>query len=385
MTTTDRAVARRALEEEHERGVLTLSVARGPGDDTIHAFRERYEEAVAEARRRCPPDLDAAALDAAEGRARAVVWAMEEAPRETLWFPRPALWLTADPTAAGRAAVRADAVALPLSTLGRFGRRPCLAPLLLAQAAEPAGLAVFVDDAHAVFIAIDGEGAEGTERISDPLLPHHSQGGWRQARIQRHRDRQVEEHLDHVAAEISRLLDANAGWRLVVGGTDEVRAALERRLTPAVIARHAGDFHGQLHQPTHQLAELARPVLLDAMRRDDAAALEAVADHAAKGGRGAVGWGPVLQALAEGAVHELFCAREPELLPGSRDVGGALSAVAVGEPSWSSGEPTVATAELPYEAVHDAVRQGAGLRALDGDRAERLSELGGVAAALRHV
>jgi peptide subunit release factor 1 (eRF1) len=364
--------------------VLTLSIARGPADDTIDAFRERYEQAVADARRRRPAELDAGALDAAEARARAVVWAIEEAPRETLRYPRPALWLTAEPGGTARTAVVAQPIALPLPTLGRFARRRFLAPLLLAEAAEPVGLAVLVDDAHAVFITIEGEHADGTERISDPLLPRHSKGGWRQARIQRHRDRQIEEHLDHVATEITRLLRANASWRLAIGGHDAVRSALERRLAPAVMERHAGDFHGQLHQPAHELADLARPVLVAAGQRDDASELEAVADHAAKGGRGAVGWGPVLQALAEGAVRDLLCAREPVPLPASRDAGGALSAVAVGEPSWSSGEPTLAAAELPYDAVHDAVLQGASLRALEGDAAARLAELGGVAASLRH-
>lgn len=361
---------RTELLQPHPDGLLTVYLPTGPADDNRFGLQQRYELAAAEARERSHGDREALAASARH--LHDVVYSMDRPPREG-WV------LIAGPAGL----VRSVSTPAPLPSLGRFGSRACLAPLLLAEAGEPTGLAVLVDDAQALLFGIRQHHALPGERLEDAFTGRHSQGGWSQARFQRHREQQVHEHLEHVGAEVVRLVDAEELEWLVLGGQPDDREALARALPARLHDRVAGHFTGQFHQTVEELHALAYPLLTAAKEQGDLSDLRRVADASAKGGRGAVGWWLVLEALAEGAVQELFATAEPAAEPASRDAAGWLSAVEVGAPSAITGEPTVEPAELPFDAVHDAFLQGARLRSPAGEAAAYLAELGGAAAALR--
>jgi peptide subunit release factor 1 (eRF1) len=364
----------KTLLQPRAEGVLSLYVPFDPADTTRRGFEARGTNAIHDARRHLYPGLSAEALHAAEAHVKQHLANLQEP------IGRTAV-LVAAPD--GLLVVEETALRIPL--LGRFAPYAWLAPLILADAAEPRGLAVLVDDAQALIVAVIRDRAGGVDRLQDLVPGRQRQGGWSQAGYARHREQHVLEHNQHVAAESARLLlEGGFPW-LAIGGHPEACAALERELPKTVQDRIAGHFNAQFFHPPDEIERLAHPVILAAQERKDAADLEAIMDASAKGGPGAVGWGPVLTALAEGAVHELFCPAEPARLPASRDHAGHLSAVAVGKPSWSSGEATERPAELPDDAIHVAVLQGAAVRAVTGAAARRLEALGGVAARLRHT
>ncbi len=357
-----------------DRGVLSVYFPLDPDDMTRRGFEARCTNAIHDARAHTEPGLSGPDREAAEGHVRSAVAAIGVPEGRSLGFLA---------TPEGLRLQFSTALVLPM--LGRFRRRPLLAPYWEADAAEPGGLAVLVDDTQAILFAVERHRALRSQRVADLVPARQKQGGWSQARYQRHRDHHVQEHHKHVAQEITARLHGHPHAWLALGGHPESVAALERELPGWVLERQAGAFNGQFHEPTETLEDYAYAVLREAQDRADLADLERTLDASAAGGRGAAGWGPVLEALAEGAVHELFCVREAATLTASRDRHGAISAVAVGQPSWSSGEPTVEPAELPYDAVQEAVQQGAALRVVRGAAADRLAQAGGVAAVLRHT
>jgi peptide subunit release factor 1 (eRF1) len=255
-------------------GLLTVYIPTGPPDDNRFGVQQRYELAVAEARQRLHGDREALAASARH--VHEVVYAMARPPRE-------GLVLIAGPAGL----VRSISTPAPLPILGRFGARACLAPLLLAEAGEPTGLAVLVDDAQALLFGVRQHRALVSERLEDVVAGRHRQGGWSQARFQRHRDQQLREHFEHVGAEVARLVAAESLEWLVLGGQPEAREALARTLPARLRDRVAGHFTGQFHQTVEELEAVAYPLLVAANERRDLADLRRVADASAKGERGA--------------------------------------------------------------------------------------------------
>lgn len=363
----------RRLLHSDPRGILTVLLPFEPSDSARRGFDARLTGALHDAREHRSAALAEADLEAAFEHARGYVAELREPPGRSV-----ALF-------AGVDGLRESIVSpLDLPTVGRFEPVAHIGPYVLADAARPRGLAVLLDDAQALLFAVEPHRPNPAQRLDDVVPQHQAQGGWSQARYQRHRNEHAHQHIQNVAAEIERRRREEDWPWLVIGGPDEARAALQRELTPAAAERIAGDFRGQFHQPVEELEALAYAVLLEAQATQDAADVRSALDAAAAGGAAAATWGPVLSALAEGAVHELLLPVDAETEVASRDAGGRLSAVAVGSPSWQSGEPTQEPAELPNAAIIDTVEQGGGVRAVTGDAAEALREAG-VAAVLRHA
>jgi len=80
-----------------------------------------------------------------------------------------------------------------------------------------------------LFLASLGRIEEVTE-VSDDVPGRHDQGGWAQMRLQRHVDDHRRSHLKHVADTLLRLHDRRRFDHLILAGTTEVVAELEREL-----------------------------------------------------------------------------------------------------------------------------------------------------------
>ena len=133
----------------------------------------------------------------------------------------------------------------------------------------------------------------------------HKQGGWSQARYQRHIDTQDRRFAAEAAEAIGRLVEGTRARHLLLGGDERALSVLEEELSPATrgllqhverISMHAGEDEVE--------AEVA-PVLA-ALR---VAAEEDAAQRAVAGWRaadlGTVGIDEVADALERGQVHEL--------------------------------------------------------------------------------
>jgi hypothetical protein len=192
-----------------------------------------------------------------------------------------------------------------------------LAPLLGRQEA----LVAFVGREQGLVLALRGGRLEPVAEQFDEVEGRHSQGGWSQARFQRHIEHLVQEHLKEVADRVDRELRKGGPKPLVLVGTEETTASFRDQLSVEAQAAVAGTAHAEAHATAAELLEIVAPVLDEAASARERDVLERWREAVARAeGRGVAGWAGTLAAasegkvaclvFAEGAAHEAVRCRE---------------------------------------------------------------------------
>jgi peptide chain release factor subunit 1 len=146
---------------------------------------------------------------------------------------------------------------------------------------------------------------EGLVDRTEEAPGRHDQGGWSQARYERHIETLVERHLRHVADELERLVKRGTE-RIVVVSTEETRAAFEHMLSREVHSSIVGWTTAEAHSGPPELLAAASPVLEAWRAREEEQALERWREEAGRNGRAAAGWEPTLEAASDGRVALLL-------------------------------------------------------------------------------
>ena len=151
--------------------------------------------------------------------------------------------------------------------------------------------------------------ADKEAEIESAVPGHHGQGGWAQARFQRHIEFHVERHLKKVVDEIEELFYERPFNRLVVGGSEEAVNELIGMLPEPLTRRVVGTFPVDLkHQTEEEVLDQARQVLREEERRSEKDLIKQIVSSAESGGRGVTGIEPTISAVSEGRVHVLAVA-----------------------------------------------------------------------------
>jgi peptide chain release factor subunit 1 len=133
----------------------------------------------------------------------------------------------------------------------------------------------------------------------------HDQGGWSQARFQRHIDEQDKRFAKEAADAIAQLVTREAAQRIVLAGEERAITALDEQLPKQVRDLVAHVERIDIRAERDEIAEEVRP-LLAAIEEAEG---ETVANRALAGirsdGLGVGGVEPVMQALEMGQVLEL--------------------------------------------------------------------------------
>ncbi len=225
----------------------------------------------------------------------------------------------------------------------------------LLDEARTAVVAVVDTNTCRLFVARRGTLVE-RDGIDEPTDEHrrHKQGGWSQARYQRHIDTQDARFATDAAEAIGRLVERERARHLLLGGDERAISVLEDQLSPATrsILDHVERI--SMHATTDEVTAEMVPVLsaLRIAEEEDAAA-RAIAGWRA-GGLGMVGVDEVAEALERGQVHEL-------VLDDEADIDATLRGELVRQASLTD-------AEVVTVHGHDELRR-----------------LGGVAATLRYT
>jgi peptide chain release factor subunit 1 len=142
--------------------------------------------------------------------------------------------------------------------------------------------------------------------LSEEQPRRHDQGGWSQARYQRHIDELAADHFRRVAEEVDRQVRARKGTRLVVACPEEVRAEFEHLLSQE--ARHAlaGWAVVEAHAGPPEVLEAVDPVLERARGEEEAAQLERFREELGRDGRAVGGWERTLEAASDARVELLL-------------------------------------------------------------------------------
>lgn len=134
----------------------------------------------------------------------------------------------------------------------------------------------------------------------------HDQGGWAQARYERHIDNLVGQHLRRVADELDSCVRKLRGARVVLVGTEELRSDFEAVLSSEVLASLLGWTTAEAHAEPPQLLEAVRPLLEGWAERREHELLERWRQEAGKNGRAAAGWEETIEAASDGRIEVLL-------------------------------------------------------------------------------
>jgi peptide chain release factor subunit 1 len=200
--------------------------------------------------------------------------------------------------------------ALPLSAsvpdAVKVNRSLYLAPLVSLVGRGEGALVVFVGRERGDVYRLRAGRLEEIVEQHDETPGRHDQGGWSQARYQRHIEKLVHDHLKDVAETLDRQVREQGGPPLVVVASEETRAELEETLSHEVKKAIVGWTSADAHAGPAELLEDVQPLLESQHGDQESEAVERWKEEAGRNARAAAGWGPTLEAASDGRVELLL-------------------------------------------------------------------------------
>lgn len=267
----------------------------------------------------------------------------------------------------------------PVDDAARISNLLYLAPLARVVGRPEGALVAYVGRERADVYRLRGgrlvEVADRTEEVPG----RHDQGGWSQARYERHIETIVARHLGNVASTLDSCVRRLRRVPIVLVGPEEVRPEFEELLAKETQACLVGWTTAEAHVDPPGLLEAALPLLDSWRARRDSELLDRWREEAGKNGRAAAGWEDTLEAASDGRV-ELLLVQEGVDRP-------AYRCPACGRARMSDGTCPLDGTTMEHcpggldLAVHQTLNHG-GMVKVIGDRRD-LEPVGGVAALLR--
>ena len=256
---------------------------------------------------------------------------------------------------------------------------------ILAQVVDeyPRFVAALVQRDHAALFVSEQRASQLLAEIESDVPGQHDQGGWAQARFQRHVEFHFEQHLKKVVDELERLYYERPYARLAIGAVQEVGAELWKMLPDPISRRVIGVFPIDFkHETQQEMLQRAYALVQEDERRFERELVERAVDAAASGGLGAVGIEDTARAVLAGRVQTLILA-EGLTKEGSAclecDYFGA-DILSLCPRCAAEGETT----DVIERMVEKTYLTGGSVETVLGEAREWLLARGGVAAILRY-
>lgn len=196
-------------------------------------------------------------------------------------------------------------LAEPVSDRMRIGAELSLAPLVPAAGRGEGALVAVVGRERGELYRLRGGRLESVADRSEEQPGRHDQGGWSQARFERHIDELARHHLREVAGLLDRSLRRER-IPVVIVCTDDNRAELSELLSNETRSAVVGWAQAEAHAGAAELAELVLPVVEEWRAGREAEAVERWREEAGRRGRAASGWEATLEAASDGRVELLL-------------------------------------------------------------------------------
>jgi peptide chain release factor subunit 1 len=143
---------------------------------------------------------------------------------------------------------------------------------------------------------------------SEDAPSRHDQGGWSQARYQRHIDNLAAQHMGDVADALDRLVRSSNDVKVVVVCSEENRPVFEEGLSNGARAAVVGWASAEAHAGPAELLGVVTPWLEQARAAKEEELLARWREEAGKGARAASGWGQTLDAVSDARAEVLIYA-----------------------------------------------------------------------------
>jgi len=210
---------------------------------------------------------------------------------------------------------------LPASVPGRcvVNHRPYVLPMLKLVDEGKRYCIVVADKAKArVFTMYQGEISERTE-ILDEVPGRHKQGGFAQARFQRHIKDAANKHLKHVADTVFEFYKAEGFGHLIIGGAQETRTRLFRIMHSYLQRKLAGYVSVDVSSNASEVRDAVRSIEAETETVRSRKIAGALMGDSDQGYMTVTGLKDTVSALEKGRVHTL-------VMVDGQDIEGCLCA-----------------------------------------------------------
>jgi peptide chain release factor subunit 1 len=181
-----------------------------------------------------------------------------------------------------------------------------LSPLVPLLGRGNGALVAVVGREQGRVLALRGGRLEEVGDRTEETLRRHDQGGWSQARFQRHIDNLALEHYKAVAEELERLYRRLGRPRIVVVGGDEARAEFAEVLSAELEEAVIGWTTAEAHATGAELEALVQPFIDQWRLERENDAVERWREEVGKNALGVSGWGETLEAASDGRIELLL-------------------------------------------------------------------------------
>ena len=273
-----------------------------------------------------------------------------------------------------------------------IGDQPHLYPLARIASQYPR-YAVVLADTHRTRILVIADGSvAGDTAIEGVKTRRTTQGGWSQARYQRHVENYHLQHIKDVVAALERIVTQEGIDRVIVSGDPVAIPLLREQLPKALAEKVVDELSIPSDAPEADVLTGTRGAMNEVNAKTDREKVDAAVGAYRAGGLGVVGPDATLLALTNGQVDELLITASLASLEGLRGTRAAEMAIAndagIAEPAVepsAAGEPAAAamgTVRLADELVTKARQTAARISFIEDP--SLLESYGGVAATLRY-
>ncbi len=266
----------------------------------------------------------------------------------------------------------------PVRTHASINHLPDLEPLM-ERSSQENWCVLLVNRRTARVFRGPGQALKETDHIDDEVHRQHEQGGWSQARYQRSVDKEVADHIKHVADVIFTAHKRRPFDHILIGAPEELAHDVENSLHTYVQERVCGRLHVDVeHSSVEEVREKAAAAIEEYRQQRELELLEHLKENLARKTKAAAGLDAVLAALNEARVETLLM-QEGLRLTGTVDLEtGFLGPEGATSPTGAAMEPTD---ELVDSVLSKAIEQSAEVFVVR--EPELLDEHGGIAAVLR--
>lgn len=212
----------------------------------------------------------------------------------------------------------------------------------------------------------------------------HDQGGWAQARLQRHHDDRVMHHLKTTADQIFALFQEEDFAKLLVGGTEELVSQFQEYLHPYLRERLVATFPMGMTASAKKVQDQSLALVREIEERESAELMARLENEVGAHNMGVAGLGPTLRALQRGQILTLLV-NEGFSAPGKQCTGCGHLTVWAEEQCPYCGEELQPMENIVDEIIDQAFALASEVKFMRGENRERLALLGDIGALLRYT
>jgi peptide chain release factor subunit 1 len=200
---------------------------------------------------------------------------------------------------------RTLALPAPVPDQVRVGSQFHLAPLVPLLGKGDGALVAVVSREQGHLYRLRAGRLEEVADLSEEQPGRHDQGGWSQARFQRHIDELAAEHMRAVAEDLNGQVRRQRE-AVVIVCSEELRGEFGELLSQETRAVLAGWTQAEAHASPAELLGVVKPLLEEWRARRESEVLARWREEAGRNGRASAGWEATLEASSDGRVELLL-------------------------------------------------------------------------------